>query len=214
MMLALVLNPANLFFAFNLKPLPMFYFINLNTVAKSADLAAILVIYMKLSMTDINRDPSVSFKLDIGWVILLLGQVKFYLGKIKLYSTQWLHHKKKAHVLKGLFCPCLVAKVKKSDLAEDAVFFEDARRATIDRYQVRYKAKFYKLEKQAFEPANFNKVAPLEAFRPSRPKKDQSANMYHKKQEKRMQRLREDFRPGKISAPRNVKNQLEVLNLD
>lgn len=151
-MMTLILNPANLFFAFNLKPMPMFYCVNLNSVVKFADLAATIIVYMKISMSDINRDPTVFFKLDIGWVILIVGQLKFYLGKFKLFSTQWLLHKKKIDALKALICPCLVKKQHKIIVDENELFFNLNRRQIIDTYKVRYKEKFYKLDKQPFEP--------------------------------------------------------------
>jgi hypothetical protein len=118
-MLTLILNPANLFFAFNLKPLPMFYCVNLNSVVKFGDIAATIIVYMKISMTDVNRDPTVLFKLDIGWVILIVGQLKFYLGKFKLGSTQWLLHKKKIDALKSLVCPCLNIRKTKIVLSKN-----------------------------------------------------------------------------------------------
>jgi hypothetical protein len=44
----------------------------------------------------------------------------------------------------------------------------------------------------------FNKVAPLEAFKPLRKKKDQNANMYHNKIELK-KGFKEKFKPGKVS---------------
>ena len=44
----------------------------------------------------------------------------------------------------------------------------------IDKYQLKYKSQFYKLDKLDFHPSNFNKVAPIEAFKsyPERVKED------------------------------------------
>lgn len=93
-LISIFFNPTNLLFAWNLKPLPKVLFLDLNIVAKIADVAAILVMYHQLMITDITS-PKPQGKIFVGWIVLVLGQVKFYMGKTKLIASQYNLHKKK-----------------------------------------------------------------------------------------------------------------------
>ena len=71
----------------------------------------------------------------------------------------------------------------------------------IDRYQLKYKEQFYKLEKLDFHPSNFNKVAPIEAFRPY-PKrvKEEKVKSVVEVRRKNKRTIKDKFKPGKLSA--------------
>jgi len=71
--LAILLNPVNLFLAWNMKPLPMFFCLNLNTVVKTIGVCALLITYQQLAMSDVTKAIMPSSKIMIGWVILIAG---------------------------------------------------------------------------------------------------------------------------------------------
>lgn len=131
LLMTLIINPANLLIAWKLKPLPKFYCIDLTDLAKAIDVLAMFTCYMQLSMTDLNRDPTVPFKINIGYAILIAGQAKFYLGNFNLSAQMYLLHQKKIEFVKQTFCCCLYGKktIAKSDTQE---FFDNSRRQLVD----------------------------------------------------------------------------------
>lgn len=76
LMLALIVNPSNLFIAWNLVPLPVVDLfgirLNLTKIAKVTDVFTIMIIYSQLMSSDVNPPP-VSTKILIGYIILFLG---------------------------------------------------------------------------------------------------------------------------------------------
>jgi hypothetical protein len=111
LMLALIINPSNLFIAWKLVPLPKVRICNvildLTLIAKIADVSAILIIYHQLMMSDVNPPP-VSAKITLGYVVILLGQLKFMVGNIKQVGHDYNVHNKRINAsmnkIKRKFC--------------------------------------------------------------------------------------------------------------
>jgi len=68
----------------------------------------------------------------------------------------------------------------------------------IDSYKLEYNKKYYKLDKQVFHPQNFPKVAPEEAFKPPKVKKDKTRSLEKVREERRATQQRV-FTPGKVA---------------
>lgn len=110
MFLAIIINPWNLHVMWKLKPLPKAHWIDLNLVELGIGLAATLIIYFKLGTTNVNKMVDPEIKIYIGWVVLILGQLKAYLGHLKLGGMLYLQHKSKVDFVKHIFMKCFCMK--------------------------------------------------------------------------------------------------------
>ena len=89
LLLTIVVNPSNLLIGLNLKPLPKLGPINLTILAKTTDTLAILILYHQLMQTEVNPPPA-SSKVGIGFIVLLISQLKLYLGKTNMFLQQYI----------------------------------------------------------------------------------------------------------------------------
>ena len=191
-----MLNPVNLHLAWKLKPLPTIHCVDMNQVAKTVGVAATLVLYFQLATTDANKNTTADTRILVGWLILVVGQVKFYFGQIKQWGMQYHLHMNKV----GFMVECLTSCFRgvRAPLHKEKVKTEtSSRRSLIDEYNMKYKEKFYKLDKQAFHPSNFSKVAPIEAFRPQKAQKD-STRPLNKVRYDRVNQNAKEFKPGQM----------------
>ena len=86
-------------------------------------------------------------------------------------------HMAKFGFIKECFASCFRKKGVSLHLNDRDHTLELSRRALIGEYKMKHKEKFYKLDKQTFHPSYFNKVAPVEAFRAGKPKKDTTRDL-------------------------------------
>lgn len=82
----------------------MVHCINLSKVDSAIGLLAMLVVYFQLATSDANKLNSPKVKILIGYMILVVGQMKFGLNQFKQLALQYYLHMDKVGKLKELVC--------------------------------------------------------------------------------------------------------------
>ena len=152
----------------NLKPLPVFYCVNMTTLLKIKSIAAFLILYHKIMLTDINP-PATSSKHSIGYSVLIWTTMIFYIGQFLMIASQILLRKKLIEELTDCCkcCCCLKSqkKVKKQDK-----FTVLTQKDLVQEHIEKYKRNVDTLRKATLCRRSTFIVAPIEAFRVRPPK--------------------------------------------